>query len=116
MAPEALGGQSLGCASWSLQEFGVGEESRAQTGGREVLPQWPGASIVLGCIPDIYKACTCPSLRPNKEPAVCNRNMDGLMERGSDKSEARFWSDSPLCVADSWQVLAVVFAPGGRGD
>ena len=116
MAPGALGGQSLGCASWSLQEFGGGEESRAPTGDREVLPQCPGASIVLGCIPDIYKACTCPALRSKREPGVSNRNMGGLPERGAGKSEARFWSDSSLCVADIWQVLAVVFAPGGRGD
>ena len=61
---------------------------------------------MLGCIPDIYKACTCPSLRPKKEPAVCNRNMDGLM-KGDLTSLKQGSGATPHCVwqtaGRSWQ-------------
>ena len=107
--------RALDAPAGASKSLGLGRKAGLKL-GVGVLPQCPGASIVLGCIPDIYKACTWPALRPKREPGVSDRNMDGLPERGADKSEARFCSDSPLCVADIWQVLAVVFAPGGRGD
>ena len=92
------------------KSLGLGRKAGLKL-GVGVLPQCPGASIVLGCIPDIYKACTWPALRPKREPGVSDRNMDGLPERGADKSEARFCSNTALCVADSEQDMASAFTP-----
>ena len=56
---------------------------------------------VLSCTPQAYKPCTCPSLRPKKDPGVSDRDLSGLMGGESFMSEARSWNDTPPCVADS---------------
>ena len=37
------------------------------------------------------------------------------MDEGAYMSKARSWNDTPLCVAESVQNLAVVFAPRCKG-
>ena len=37
------------------------------------------------------------------------------MDEGAYMYEARSWNNTPLCVAESGQDLAVVFAPRGKG-
>ena len=69
--------------------------------------------ILLGCILQAYKACTCPVLRPKKEPRVSDRDINGFMDGGANMSEAKFWSNTPLCAADGRQDMAAGFAPGG---
>ena len=61
-------------------------------------------------------ACTCPALRPKKEPRVCsNRDINGVMDGGPYMSEVRSWSDTPACAADSGQDRAAVFTPTWKG-
>ena len=45
-----------------------------------------------------------------------NRDINGLMDRGSYTPEARSRSDTPPCAADSGQDMAAGLPPGGRGD
>ena len=42
------------------------------------------------------------------------RNINGLMDEGADMSEARSWSDTPLCLADCGQDVAEVFTERGQ--
>ena len=70
---------------------------------------------VLGCTPQAYKPCTCPASRLKKKPRVSNRDINSLMDWGAYTSEARSWSDTPLCVAEGRQDLAAVLAPQGEG-
>ena len=74
----------------------------------------PGYRVLLGCTPQAYKACACPASRPKKEPEVSNRDINGLMDGGAYTSEARSWSDTPLCAADGGQDMVAVFAPEVR--
>ena len=59
--------------------------------------------------------CTCPALRPKKEPRVSNKDICGLMGAGAYTSEARSWSDTPQRAAvDGGQDMAAGFAPRGK--
>ena len=71
---------------------------------------------MLGWTPQACKACTCPALRPKKELRVSDRDISGLMDGGAYMSEARSWSDTPLCAAHSGQDMAAVSTPGGGRD
>lgn len=56
---------------------------------------------LLGCTPQAYEACARPaSRRKSPEPV---RDINGLMDGGAYTSEARTWSDSLLCAANSGQ-------------
>ena len=70
---------------------------------------------MLGCTFWASWVHTCPNSRPKKEPGVCNRNINGLMHRGSYKSEAKSWSNTPLCTTDGSQDMVAVLAPRGAG-
>jgi len=70
---------------------------------------------LLGCTFLASRVHTCPNSRPKKEPGVCNRNINGLMHRGSYKSEAKSWSNTPLCTTDGSQDMVAVLAPRGAG-
>ena len=50
-----------------------------------------------------------------KEPGVGDRDISGLMDEGSFTSEARFWSHTPLCVADGQKDKVAVSTPRGWG-
>ena len=45
-------------------------------------------------------------------PRVSDRDLSGLMDGGSYRSEARAWSDTPLCMVHSGQDVAAAFAMG----
>ena len=49
------------------------------------------ATNTVGCIPQTYKAYTCPVLEPEIGPGVSNRDMNGLVDEGAYMSEARSW-------------------------
>ena len=68
----------------------------------------PGKS--LGLRTEHY--CFCPASRLKKVPRVSDRDLSGLMDGGSYRSEARAWSDTPLCVVHSGQDVAAAFAMG----
>ena len=70
--------------------------------------------LLLGCTLQVYKPCACPASRLKKELRDSDRDINGLMDAGAYMSEARSWSDTPLCAADSGQDMAAVFVPGGR--
>lgn len=55
---------------------------------------------LLGCTPQTYKACACPTSRPKKEPGVSNRDVSGVTDGGAYTSEAGSWSDTRLCAVD----------------
>ena len=68
--------------------------------------------MLLGCTPQAYKDCACPTSRPVKEPRVSN-SENGLMDGGAYTSETRSWSDTPLCTVDGrWQSLLVWWREG----
>ena len=51
---------------------------------------------LLGCTPQACKPCSCPALRLKKEPRDSNRDISGLMDRGSYTSETKgSWSNIP---------------------
>lgn len=58
-------------------------------------------TLMLGRAPEAYKPCTCPFQRPKKEPGVNDRDIHGLMDGELNISEAKSWSDTPMCVADA---------------
>ena len=70
---------------------------------------------LLGCTSWASQVHTCPNSRPKKEPGVCNRDISGLMDMGSYKSEAKSWSNTPLCTTDGGQDMVAVLAPRGAG-
>lgn len=72
-----------------------------------VLPD-PGKS--LGLQTEHY--CSCSASRLKKEPRGSDRDLSGLMDGGSYRSEARAWRDSPPCVVHSGQDVAAAFAMG----
>ena len=49
-----------------------------------------------------------------RSPGVRNRDNSGLMDGGAYISEARSWSDTPVCMAAGRQDKVAVFF-GGRG-
>ena len=55
--------------------------------------------VLLCCTPQAYKSCICTASRPKKEPRVSNRDVNSLMDGIAYTSEARPWSDTPLCAA-----------------
>ena len=71
---------------------------------------------VVGLYPAGLQALYLPILQTEERPRVSDRNVEGLTDcGGAYMSEARSWSDTPACVADSGQVMAAAFAPRGRG-
>ena len=70
---------------------------------------------LLVSIPQAWKPCTCPTSRPKSKSRVSNRDFNSLMNGGTYMSEARSWSSTPPCVADSRQDMAAVFTPSRRG-
>lgn len=70
---------------------------------------------LLGCTLQAYKPCTHPASIPKKELGVSNWAISGLMDGGSFTSEARFWSHTPMCVADGQQDKVAIFTPSGWG-
>ena len=67
---------------------------------------------MLGYTPQAYKICSCPALKLKKEPRD-NRDISGLMERGSYVSESRTWSLTGQDIKVA--VLAGVEAEGEEG-
>ena len=57
--------------------------------------------------PQTCKPCNCPATRPKKEPR--DRDINNLLVRGSYKSEAKSWSDTP-----SLWLQEGIFATKGR--
>ena len=70
--------------------------------------------VVLDFTPQAFKSCPCPASRVKKEPRISNRDISGLMDGETYISEARSWSDTPVCMAAGRQDKAAVFI-GGRG-
>ena len=68
------------------------------------------AEQVLGCIPQAYEACTCPVLRPKKDPGVSNRDISGLMDRG----KLTRLKQHPTVCGDGGQDTVAVLTPGGK--
>ena len=60
---------------------------------------------------------TCPFLAQlqnrRRSPGVRNRDISGLMDEETYISEARSWSDTPVCMTAGRQDKAAVFS-GGR--
>lgn len=75
----------------------------------------PALFCLLGCTVQACKPCTCPALRPGKEPGVSSRDVGSLTAAGAYVSEAKSWSYTLPCAADNRQDTAAVFAAGGRG-
>lgn len=70
---------------------------------------------LLGCAMQIYKACTLPPSNPERAWRHPQRHP-WLMARGAYMPEARSWSYTPLCAAESKQDVAAVFTPGVVGE
>ena len=89
--------------------------------GRDISSGWVSEaaetlSIFWGCVASLNcKPCTHPASIPKKELGVSNWAISGLMDGGSFTSEARFWSHTPMCVADGQQDKVAVFTPSGWG-
>lgn len=52
------------------------------------------------------------SLKSKEEPRNNDRDSDGLLARGSYKSEAEVWSNTPLCKAggrQGWREEATIY-------
>ena len=56
------------------------------------------------------KSGTCPTSKPKKEPAVSNRDINGLMDRGAYMSRARSWSNTSRV----WQMVGRTWQQGKR--
>lgn len=71
---------------------------------------------LVGCTPQAYEACACPTSIPKKEPGVGNRDTTSLMDGGAYLSEARSGSNTPRRVVEGRQNVVTVFAPRGKTD
>ena len=72
-------------------------------------------SILVGLHTTGLQGLTLPSFRSKEEPRVIKRDISGLMGDGrSYMSEARSWSNIPLCAVDGRQGMVAFFSPGGR--
>ena len=58
---------------------------------------------IVGLQPQAYKTCTYSATRSQKGSSVSDRDTNSLMDGRAYRSEARSWSDTLLCVADSRQ-------------
>ena len=62
---------------------------------------------LLGCTPQTCKPCSCPALRPKKEPGDSDRDINGLLDRASYRSAAKHPAATPHCVRQTegktWQ-------------
>lgn len=83
----------------------------------------PGVSSVsrlawqlLGCTPQARKPCSCPTSRLKKELRDSDPDINGFIGWESHPSEARSWSDTRPCVAESKQDTAAIFATAGAGE
>ena len=86
----------------------------------KLLPQ------MLGCISQAGKPCSCPALRLKEEPRDSNRDIPGLLDRGSSMSGAssgvkpcrgsqtagRTWQQSLLLVVQIGGCLPLTLAQG----
>ena len=45
--------------------------------------------LILGCNPQAGKPCNCPASRPKKKPRDRNRDISGLLDKGSYSAEAK---------------------------
>ena len=72
--------------------------------------------LLLDCTLQACTPCSCPALKPKKEPGYSNRGISGLWDRGiwPYTSEARSWSNTPLLTADGRQDVTAIFATRGR--
>ena len=74
------------------------------------------------CIPgvgphrtEVCKPCSCPVSRLKKEPRYSNRDINGLLDKGTYMSEAKVpGATLPLWMAGSRQATAAVFATWWR--
>jgi len=66
---------------------------------------------MLGCTPQPYNVCVCPTSKPKKEPRVNNRGISGLTDGELTHFEARSWRDNPSYAADGRKDMVSVFAP-----
>lgn len=77
---------------------------------------------ILGLYPQAYKPCIHSTSRPKEEPRVRDRDTDDLMDGRAGcgmicQPEARSWSDTPSCMADSRENKAAGFSLGeGNGE
>ena len=70
---------------------------------------------LLGRTPQACKPCSCPALWPKKEPGYSNRDISGVLDRGSYASEAKGpGATPPWCTAYGRQDMAAVFTTRGR--
>ena len=63
---------------------------------------------VLGCTPQACKPCSCPATGWKTEPGVSTRDVSDLLDRKSNKSEAKVWSDTPPPVAGGRQDVTAI--------
>lgn len=68
---------------------------------------------LLGCTPQVFRACTCPASRLKKEPSVSNRDISGLMNGGSLHVWSRILEQHP--TSSQLTGHGAVFAPQGGG-
>ena len=70
---------------------------------------------VLGCTLQACKPCTTwPALRPNKEPRVSDRDVNGLMDREILHVWSKVLEQPPTAAADVRQGMVAVFASAER--
>ena len=65
--------------------------------------QNPSIKFTVGLHPKACKPCTFPNpaSKPEKEPGIGKRDISSVTDEGPYMSEARSWSDTPQCGADS---------------
>ena len=81
------------------------------SGQRRLDFGWPQ---LLSCTLEVCKSCACPAVRLKKEPRVCDRDINDVMDEGAYyTSEARPWNDTPQCAVDGGQNVPAGFTLGG---
>ena len=93
------------------QHRGRHENDMSFSPSKEVTSLFPWCHV--GLHPTGLQTLCLPASRTKKEPRGSNRDINVLTEGGI--LQLRSWTDTPLCKADSWQDMAAVYAPRGRG-
>lgn len=73
----------------------------------------PQPRCLSGMRPTGLRSLHLPSFKTEERESGIS-DISGLMDGGSHTSEARSWSNTPLCVMDSGQEVVAVFPPRGK--
>lgn len=66
--------------------------------------------VVVGCTPQCYSPCSCPTLRLKKEPRVNDRDINNVLDKVRSKDPGGLPCPNPVMYMDGRQEVVAIFA------